>query len=151
MELRLTPKHPTCAAATGIPGRTTTPHLPPTQAAKKLRIGPRPSLFHRRSHLWTVLVLNGGVKTGRRIPIWDHSTRTGAPFSLDSKNRSFSSREKETGFERSSLRTTLRTNHPTLIRRLTPPPSPWKGEGFIGRVWEAAPHSRGHPLSSHKI
>ena len=42
MELRLTPKHPTCAAATGIPDSATTPQLPPTQAAKKLRIGPRP-------------------------------------------------------------------------------------------------------------
>ena len=57
------------------------------------------SLFHRRSLLWTVLVLNGGVKTGRRIPIWDHSTRTGAPFSLDSKNRFFFLREKEMVFE----------------------------------------------------
>ena len=46
-----------------------------------------------------VLVLGGGVKPGRRKPIWSHLTRTGAPFSLDSKTRFFFLREKETGFE----------------------------------------------------
>ena len=46
-----------------------------------------------------MLDLNGGVKPGRRIPIWSHLTRTGAPFSLDSKNRFFFLREKEMGFE----------------------------------------------------
>ena len=60
------------------------------------------SLFHRRSLLWTVLVLGGGVKPGRRIPIWSHLTHLGAPFSLDSKNRFFFLREKEMGFERVS-------------------------------------------------
>ena len=43
-------------------------------------------------------VLGGGVKPGRRNPIWDHLTRLGAPFSLDSKNRFFFLREKEMGF-----------------------------------------------------
>ena len=41
MELRLTPKHLTCAAATGIPDSATTSRHPPTQAAKKCWIEPR--------------------------------------------------------------------------------------------------------------
>ena len=72
-------------------------------------------------------MLNGGVKTGRRIPIWSHLTRSGAPFSLDSKNRSFSSREKETGFER-SLWEHLTPPHPSWPSAMTP--SPLRGEGF---------------------
>ena len=44
-------------------------------------------------------VLGGGVKPGRRNPIWDHLTRLGAPFSLDPKNRFFFLREKM-GFDR---------------------------------------------------
>ena len=52
------------------------------------------SLFRRGSPLWTGPDLNGGVKTGRRKPIWSHLTPTGAPFSLDPKNRfSFSGTE----------------------------------------------------------
>ena len=97
------------------------------------------SLFHRRSHLWTVLDLNGGVKTGRRIPIWNHSTHTGAPFSLDSKNRSFSSREKETGFDR-SLWEHLTPPHPSWPSAMTP--SPLRGEGFKRC---AVPHKESSP------
>ena len=76
----------------------TTSRYPPTQAAKKCGIGPR--LFPvppAESPVDGAGPLRG-VKTGRRITIWNHLTRSGAPFSLDSKNRSFSSREKETGF-----------------------------------------------------
>ena len=74
------------------------PH--PRRRRKKWGSDHNLSLFHRGSPLWTGPVLYGGVKPGRRKPIWSHLTRTGAPFSLDSKNRSFFSREKEMGFER---------------------------------------------------
>ena len=83
----------------GTPGSATTSRRPPTQAAKKCGIGPQ--LFPvppAESPVDGAGPLRG-VKTGRRIPIWNHLTHSGAPFSLDSKNRSFSSREKETGFE----------------------------------------------------
>ena len=41
MELRLTPKHPTCAAATAIPVSGATSRPPTTQAAKKVGIEPQ--------------------------------------------------------------------------------------------------------------
>ena len=56
------------------------------------------SLFHSGSLPWTGPDLNGGVKPGRRIPIWSHLTPTGAPFSLDFKNRFFFRQGKRNGF-----------------------------------------------------
>ena len=90
---------PTYAATERIPGSVTTPRLPPTQAAKKCWIGPQLVPVPPTESPVDGAGPLRGVKTGRRIPIWNHLTRTGAPFSLDSKNRSFSSREKETVFE----------------------------------------------------
>ena len=54
-----------------------------------------------------------GRKDGSRRLLWQRlRTPPKAPFSLDSKNRSFSSREKETGFERFPV------SRRPLIRRL---------------------------------
>ena len=90
---------PTHAATERISGSATTPRPPPTQAAKKCWIEPQPVPVPPAESPVDGAGPLRGVKTGRRIPIWNHLTHTGAPFSLDSKNRSFSSREKETGFE----------------------------------------------------
>ena len=117
------------------------------------------SLFHLRSLLWTVLVLGGGVKTGRRIPIWDHSTRLEAPFSLDSKNRSFSSREKETGFEPSlpSFHVTERQRNGMQILLQGFPSSgpsghlpPGEGPPYAGAVFMAQ-HPPGGPFFFGKV
>ena len=83
----------------GKPGSATTSRHPPTQAAKKCGIGPQVSPVPPAESPVDGAGPQRGVKTGRRITIWNHLTPSGAPFSLDSKNRSFSSREKETGFE----------------------------------------------------
>ena len=90
---------PTYAATERILSSVTTPRRPPTQAAKKCRIGPQVFPVPPAESPVDGAGPQQGVKTGRRITIWNHLTRSGAPFSLDSKNRSFSSREKETGFE----------------------------------------------------
>ena len=87
-----------------------------------------------------MLVLGGGVKTGRRITIWSHLTRTGAPFSLDSKNRFFFLREKEMGFDR-SLRDHLTPPHPSFAPQM--PPSPPEGGRFYqARLGSRAPQSQ---------
>ena len=88
-----------CVSGKGIPGSVTTSRPPPAQAAKKCGIGPRLFPVPPAESPVDGAGAQRGVKTGRRIPIWSHSTPFGAPFSLDSKNRSFSSSEKETGFE----------------------------------------------------
>ncbi len=104
-------------------GSATTPRHPPAQAAKKGRIGPRPFPVPPAESPVDGAGPLRGVKTGRRIPIWNHLTRTGAPFSLDSKNRSFSSREKETGFDRLSRPFTSQKDKETRRkpRRKAPP------------------------------
>ncbi len=105
-------------------GSATTPRRPPTQAAKKCRIGPQVFPVPPAESPVDGAGPQRGVKTGRRITIWNHLTRSGAPFSLDSKNRSFSSREKETGFERSL---SDHAAHPHPLLRATFPP----GEGSV--------------------
>ena len=87
---------------TVIPGSAITFRPPPTQAAKKVGIGPQVFPVPPAESPVDGAGALRGVKTGRRIPIWSHSTHAGAPFSLDSKNHSFSSMEKEMGFDRFS-------------------------------------------------
>ena len=111
----------------GKPGSATTSRHPPTQAAKKCGIGPQVFPVPPAESPVDGAGPQRGVKTGRRITIWNHLTPSGAPFSLDSKNRSFSSREKETGFER-SLWEHLTPPHPSWPTAMTP--SPLRGEGF---------------------
>ena len=143
---------PTYAATERIPGSATTPRHPPTQAAKKCWIGPQLVPVPPTESPVDGAGPLRGVKTGRRIPIWNHLTRTGAPFSLDSKNRSFSSREAKRvlsssqsphrskrpvgRFSLRSLARPLPTRPAALGSRGGPivavlPSSPWKGEGFI--------------------
>ena len=75
----------------------TTPRRPPAQAAKKVGIEPRRFPVPPAESPVDGAGPLRGVKTGRRITIWNHLTRSGAPFSLDSKNRFFFRQGKRNG------------------------------------------------------
>ena len=141
MELRLTPKHPTCAAATAIPGSATTPRPPTTQAAKKCRIGPQLVPVPPAESP----VDGAGAQWGRKARPPDSYlgplNPPGSPFFFGFQKPFFFQQGKRTGFDR-SLWEHLTHPHPSWLLAMTPPPP--LGGGFKRC---AAPHKKSGPTN----
>ena len=156
MELRLTPKHLTCAAATGIPGSATTPRRPPTQAAKKCGIEPRLFPVPPAESPVDGAGAGRGRKDGPPDFYLGPLNPLGSPFFFGFQTPFlFPAGKKKWSLTVSPVLAHNRTIHGLgrgLARRVVAPHK-IKCKWCHGRVWEAAPHTNAvlNPMANHPI